>query len=87
MVQWIAEAHQLVRKSKKFNYQSSRIPVPSGLNIDNWRRYLVDYDLSILCEYLQYGFPLNVNYNSFQPVTKITNHASALGNPSVCLYV
>ena len=81
MVQWITEAHQLVRKSKQFNYQSSRIPVPSGLNIDNWRCYLVDYDLSILCEYLQCGFPLNVNYDSFQTVTKITNHASALGNP------
>ena len=81
MVQWITEAHQAVRKSKQFNYQSSRIPVPSGLNIDNWRRYLVGYDLSILCEYLQYGFPLNVDYDNFQSVTRITNHASALRNP------
>ena len=78
MVQWITEAHQSIRKSKKFTYQSSRIPLPSGLNIDNWRRYLVDYDLLILCEYLQYGFPLNVAYDNFQAVTIITNHASAL---------
>ena len=66
---------------KQFNYQSSCIPVPSGLNISNWRRYLVNYDLSILCEYLQYGFPLNVDYENFQPITKVTNHASALKNP------
>ena len=81
MVDWISEAHQIVSKSKQFNNQSSRIPVPSGLNISNWHRYLVNYDLSILCEYLQYGFPLNVDYENFQPITKVTNHASALKNP------
>ena len=78
MVDWISEAHQIVSKSKQFNNQSSRIPVPSGLNISNWHRYLVNYDLSIFCEYLQYGFPLNVDYENFQPITKVTNHASAL---------
>ena len=81
MVEWITKAHQSVKKYRQFNYQSSRIPVPSGLNIDNWRRYLVDYDLSILCEYLQYGFPLNVDYDNFHPITRVTNHASALRNP------
>ena len=81
MVKWITRAHQSVKKSKQFNYQSSHIPVPSGLNINNWHRYLVNYDLSILCEYLQYGFPLNVDYHNFQPITRVTNHASALRNP------
>ena len=60
--------------------QAARKPVPSDLNITNWCRYLVNYDLSILCEYLHYGLPLNVNYEQFKPVTKVTNHASALRN-------
>ena len=83
MVEWITRAHQTVKKSKQLNYQSSRVPVPSGLNINNWRLYLVNCDLSILCEYLQYGFPLNVDYHNFQPITRVTNHASALRNPEV----
>ena len=81
MVEWITKAHQSVRESNQFNYQNSRIPGPSGLNIDNWRRYLVGYDLPILCEYLQYSFSLNVDYDNFQSITRVTNHASALKNP------
>ena len=83
MVEWITKAHQVVSESKQFNYQGVRIPIPSGLNITtcNWRCYLINYDLSVLCEYLEYGFPLNVDFEHFQPITKVTNHASALRNP------
>ena len=41
----------------------------------------MNYDLSILCEYLQYGFSLNVDYHNFQPITRVTNHVSALRSP------
>ena len=50
----------MVVKSGQFNYKNTRIAVLSGLNIYNWCRFLKDYDIPILCEYLEFGFPLNI---------------------------
>ena len=54
MVEWITKVHGAVSESRPFNYQAVHIPVPSALNITNWHCYLVNYDLSILCEYYLY---------------------------------
>ena len=62
LVEWVQEANTMVVKSGQFNYKNTRIAVPSGLNIYNWRRFLNDYDIPILCEYLEFGFPLNIDY-------------------------
>ena len=78
MVQWVTKANTIVEKSGKFNYQEARIAVPSGLNICNWRRFLCDYDIPILCEYLEFGFPLNIDYKIFCFNTVVRNHESAL---------
>ena len=45
-------------------YKGARIQVPSGLNIPELRYLLKNYDLKILGEYLQFGFPLNVIFFS-----------------------
>ena len=63
------------------NYKGARIQVPSGLNIPEWRYLLKNYDLQILGEYLQFGFPLNVDYDIFQFNMETENHASALQRP------
>ena len=52
-------------QTRLFNYLHARIPVPSGLNRVNWRCFLKDDDLPIVCEYLHYGFPLNIDYVNF----------------------
>ena len=65
MVEYIKQSNEIVRKTKCFNYQQARIKVPSSLNIRNWRRYLKNYDLQILCDYLEFGFPLNIDYDLF----------------------
>ena len=77
MQNWVRSVHNVVRKSGVFNYKEARITVPSGLNILNWRRYLSTYDIPILLEYLQFGFPLNIDYNLFTFNETTTNHASA----------
>ena len=60
------------------NYKGARIQVPSSLNIPEWCYLLKNYDLKILGEYLQFGFPLNVDYDVFQFNEEVENHASAL---------
>ena len=81
MVAWVKEAHSLGEKSGVPNYKNMRITVPSGLNICNWHRYLKSYDIPVLCEYLQFDFPLNIDYNSFSFNSVVENHPSALRHP------
>ena len=77
MVEYVKQSNEMVRKTKCFNYQQARIKVPSSLNIRNWRRYLKNYDLKFLCDYLEFGFPLNIDYELFQFNENVTNHPSA----------
>ena len=81
MYTWMVEAHKAVQKSGVPNYVHSRLLIPSGLNIYNWRRYLKDYKYKILCEYLAFGFPLNIDQNKFTFNTDINNHSSACRSP------
>ena len=52
------------------------------MNIKNWKYILKNYDLKILGQYLEYGFPLNLDYNLFQYKEIVDNHKSALQNPN-----
>ena len=78
MKSWVQEAHAVVKNTGCPNYRRARVSVPSGLCIDKWRLYLQDYDLKIVCEYLQFGFPVNLDYNLFTYVEEAVNHPSAL---------
>ena len=70
--------HEAVRKYKVPNYQGARIPVPSGLNIRAWRRLLENYNLPIIADYLEFGFPVNVDWSIFLGNKEVKNHTSAL---------
>ena len=78
---WLYSIHSRVAAFSVPNYKGARIQVPSGLNIPEWRYLLENYDLKILGEYLQFGFPLNLDYDVFQFKEEIKNHASALQRP------
>ena len=39
-----------------------------------------DYPHQILCEYLEFGFPLNIDCQEFSFQNNITNHSSAIRN-------
>lgn len=63
---------------KSHNYCGARRPVPTHLNIGNWRRLLVNYTDSLLCEFLEFGWPINFTAD-FNPrgVAFNYNHRSA----------
>ena len=70
--------HANVTKYELPNYKDARIPVPSSLNFPMWRYILKDYDLPIIGDYLQFGFPVSIDFKIFQCNTNVVNHSSAL---------
>ena len=78
----ISKLHSTVKAYNVPNYKGARIPVISGLKIQMWRYILKDYDLQIIGDYLQYGFPFNVDRVNFEYNQNVVNHASSLRNPN-----
>ena len=52
---------EMVQASGVPNFKQCRIPVRSNLNISIWRRRLCKYSDKVVCEYLEFGFPLDFN--------------------------
>ena len=74
------ELHRKVKLYNKPNFLGARIPVHSQLNVDQWKRYLVDYWDKQLLEFLQFGFPLGFNRQC--PLKSDNkNHKSAVEYP------
>ena len=64
------------------NYACCRIPLPhSNLNISVWREKLTGYEDKIVCEYLEYGFPLDVNKKQKLSYEERRNHKGARDFP------
>ena len=63
-------------------YTGLRIPVPSFLNIPEWRVLLCDYEDSVICEFLEFPWPLGYNKQTL-PVFNLRTHRGALKFPSV----
>ena len=78
-----AELGVLFRKvvaQRKFNFRGARARVPSGLNVTAWRHYLEDYHDKGVCEFIEFGWP--VNYTGGTPlVSTENNHPSATRYP------
>ena len=79
--QWLQKIHSHVRTYGVPNYKGARIRVPSTLNVKAWRQLVENYDYKIIAEYIEFGFPMNINYNKFTPNTHIANHKSANYRP------
>jgi hypothetical protein len=62
------------------NFNSYRVPVPSGFNVDLFQEMAEGYWDGQMFELLKYGFPLDVN-DKFEPFTNTVNHASATKFP------
>ena len=50
--------------------------MPSDLNIEQWRAYLLDYDDRMVVEFLEYGWPVNF-VSDVLPVSDLRNHKGA----------
>lgn len=55
---FFAKAHRVVRSSGQPNYLSIHLPVPSRLNVQMWHDLLQDYPDNIICDFLEFGWPL-----------------------------
>lgn len=72
-----AGIYDKVRKYGVPNYMGAKAPIPSGLNIPAWRESLSAYDDNKICDYLEFGWPINYSAN-FLPHPTPDNHLSAM---------
>lgn len=72
--------YDVVRASGLPNYRGCKITLPSGLKIQNWRRYLKNYSDKQVVDYLEYGFPIGYT-DSCWPKANNINHSSAMAYP------
>ena len=85
---WTVRAHEFVKRTGVPNYKEARIEVNTNLHLQAWYSILKDYHDPQLFDYLRFGFPLSVNYDTFQYNSEVANHASATNFPKdVNIYI
>ena len=57
-IEFLVETHHKVKESCKFNFQECRIPINTRINVNYIRNWLCDYKDKIICDLLEFGFPL-----------------------------
>ena len=76
----LIETHTRLQSASGPNAFTLRIPVPSALNIPEWRSRLLNYSDLEMCDFLEFGWP--VGYAAADlPVSSHHNHGSALSSP------
>lgn len=66
--------HERVFSSGLPNYKGLRIPLVSNLNIAQWRSYLSDYHDNVIVDYLEFGWPVGYDYQTYGfPATQLRN--------------
>ena len=65
------------------NASTLRLPVPSKLNIPEWRSRLRHYPERDLCDFLKFGWPTGHASTLNIPASSQTNHRSARANPQI----
>ena len=78
---WVKLAYERTRQHDVPNYLGARIQVISQLDIRQWRHLLADYKFNRVCDYIQFGFPLSLDYSNFNYNVSVKNHASAVQFP------
>ena len=74
------EIYNRVFSTGTYNYRCARIPIPSGLNIDAWEHYLVDYEDREIVDFLHFGWPSSFDHQS-PLMSTLKNHSSGLSYP------
>ena len=84
---WCIYAHISVIASGVPNYVCCRIPVRTSLHIAVWRDLLIDYHDNIVCEFLEYGWPMDCSLS--QPEYSVfRNHKGARDfSDYLCVYL
>jgi hypothetical protein len=63
-----------------YNYNSYRVPVQSGFNVDRFQELAEGYEDKQLFELLRFGFPLDITKH-FNPFNDTVNHTSSVKFP------
>ncbi|XP_066278616.1 uncharacterized protein [Branchiostoma lanceolatum] len=76
----VIELYSAVAETGVPNYIGARLPVKSSLNIPAWRLLLANYPDSSLPDFLEFGWPINIDSNryAFPDNVCYTNHHSAI---------
>ena len=74
------DLHRAVVLTGQPNYQTARIPVFSTLNIAMWRELLSGYPDEIICEFLEFGWPIGCMSDTL-PIFDLRTHRGALDFP------
>ena len=79
----LVKLFELVKKSGKYNFQECRIPVPGSgkFNMNLWREKLAGYKDKVICDYLEFGFPLDFNKTVELDYSNRRNHKGARDFP------
>lgn len=78
----IVSLHQRVCLFDDYNFLGARLPVPSSLNIPLWRSRLQDYPDYAVCDFLEFGWPVGLDYASSLSTDHVTrNHKGATDFP------
>lgn len=67
--------YSTIKATAKPNYLEARIPIDSDLVISAWRQELAGYHDHLLCDYLEFGWPLGYHADAF-PQSTDKNHPS-----------
>ena len=70
----------IVASTGQANYRAARIPLPSALNIPQWRSVLNGYHDYHIIEFLEYGWPIGIDRDAILQ-SHFTNHPSAIAHP------
>ena len=57
------DIHKQVKLSGKHNFEGCRIPINTKINTDFMRNMLFDYKDKVVCDLLEFGFPLSFKGN------------------------
>ena len=78
-IQGMVELFEVVRGSGLPNFKGCRIPVPASknFNLELWRNKLESYEDRVVCEFLEFGFPLDFNKSKKLDYSVRRNHKGA----------
>ena len=75
------ELFEMVHSSGQPNYVGCKVKVGTQFNMEMWRRRLQDYEDKVVCEFIEYGFPLDVDSEKELCFDVRKNHKGARDHP------
>lgn len=68
------DLHFRVKSSGLYNFEGCKIPLKTRLNIPFFRFMLSEYEDKVICDFLEYGFPIGFLGKVKKSSKKIKNH-------------